>query len=228
MSGRMDRIGGPTIAGLAASALVAAVSIGVWAILPGDGHAACQTDTVGVDTSLATDQYTFVLGDAIGQIVVAPETLISSITFWRSAYIDTGYTGLHLYIVGTDSLGRPNTADVIANGPTVYNYYGSLGRPTPFRFEFNPPLALPRRGKYEVAMQSDPCDWVFYFIYSRKDVYPDGEVWWHDQTALSGYRLRINPEEFPAWDLVFQIEFCGPMTPTLPSTWGAVKDRYRR
>ena len=226
MSGRMGRIGGPTIAGLAASALVAAVSIGVWAIFPGEGHAACQTDTVGVDTSQATSQNGAYLGEAIGQTFLARDTLLSAITVWRWALEDTDYAGWHLYLARADSLGRPST--LLLDGPTVYNLYGDGVHPTPYRFVFDPPFALPGPGHYEFAIQGYPCDRVPIYLFDNKNDYPDGDMWLHGRTVFSGCRLRAFPEEFPDLDLVFSIEFCNLTTPTLPSTWGAVKDRYRK
>src|SRR5689334_5383325 len=49
----------------------------------------CARMTVGVDTSLANSQDVLFHGDAIGQTFVAPETLITSITVWRPASVET-------------------------------------------------------------------------------------------------------------------------------------------
>jgi hypothetical protein len=135
---------------------------------------------------------------------------VSSITIWRSSFIDSSTVGLKIYVANVDSLGRPNPQSLILDGPTVYYVLGDGNRPKPFQFVFNPPLVLPHPGKNEIAFQASPCAASFYFIYAYNNPFPDGTLWWHGQTALSLCRLRTDPTEYPIQDLVFQVDFCQP------------------
>ena len=217
-----------SIAGLAMSVLVAIASVALPTLLAETSQAACQIDTVGVDTSLATGLDGPILGEAFGQVFLASDSLISAITVWRIASEAWNDTGWHLFITATDSLGAPAPNSILLDGPTLVHSYGDGVHPIPFRFAFNPPFALPHAGKYYFAIQANPCDGFFNMEFNDYNVYPDGEFWRNGRTIYSGCYLRNYPEKFPQVDLVFTVEFCRPMPPALTSTWGAVKDRYRK
>jgi len=187
----------------------------------------CDRTAVGVDTSLAHDQNALFHGDAIGQTFVARETLITSITVWRPAWVDTSYAGLHIYLLSADSTGHPNLSDILQDGPTLFNLYGDGVHPVPYRFVFDPPITLPAPGRYHFAIQTDPCDGVFYFPLNPVNAYPDGGTWWYAQSFSSPCHLRPNPVDNGTVDLAFEVEFCGPVTPAHRPTWGEVKAAYR-
>jgi hypothetical protein len=210
--------------GAALSALFLSALVCLLAARP--GWPDCQPLTIGVDTSQATSATATVLGDAVGEVFYAPDTLVSSITLWRSFFIDSSTVGLKIYVANVDSLGRPIPQSLILDGPTVYHVLGDSIRPTPFQFVFNPPLVLPRPGKYEIAFQASSCAASFYFIYAYNNPFPDGTLWWHGQTALSLCRLRTDPTEYPLQDLVFQVDFCQPTVPVRRETWGYIKAVY--
>lgn len=188
----------------------------------------CPGVTVGLDTTLANEHGGPRLGEAIGQVFLAGDTLISSLTVWRWAYEDTNVFGWHLYIAGTDSLGRPAPDSILLDGPTIYNPFGDGIHAIPFRFVFEPPFALPARGKYEFAIQSNPCDGFFEMLANHDNAYIDGSMWLHGRTVFSGCNLRNYPNELPGiYDLIFEIEFCSTVTPARPETWGRLRAIYR-
>ena len=205
---------------LAASGLIASVA-------SDRSWSDCQPSSVGVDTSQATSATATALGDAVGEVFYAPDTLVTAVTIWRQAFLDSNIVGLKLYVANVDSTGRPIPQSLVLDGPTVYHILGDGIHPTPFRFEFNPPLVLPHRGTYEFAFQSRPCGSSFFFIYNNTNALPQGSLWWHGQTSNSGCRLRTGPQEYPTQDLVFEVEFCQSATPTLSETWGHLKHVYR-
>jgi hypothetical protein len=147
---------------------------------------------------------------------------------WRPAHQDTNQFGWHLFIAEIDSFGQPDPRLLLLEGPTVFNVFGDGINPIPFRFEFDPPFALPGPGTYEFAIQPEPCIGFFHMLLDNKNTYPDGEVWLHRKTLISGCRLRRLPTKFPELDLIFEIEFCDTSTvPVLPGSWGKVKSHYR-
>jgi len=194
---------------------------------PGRVFADCQPSSIGVDPSLATSSTATSLGDAFGQVITVGDTLVSSITIWRSFFIDSSSVGVHLFVANVDSLGRPDPQDLVLDGPTVFHVVSDSVHPTPFTFAFDPPLALPHAGKYELLFQASPCCSSFFFIYREVDTYPGGSLWWNDPSCGSSCRLRPSPTPFANQDLVFRVEFCGQGTAAVGTSWGRVKDRYR-
>jgi hypothetical protein len=189
----------------------------------------CVPIVVGVDTSKTTSSNSPQFGEAFGQVFLARDTLIQSITVWRASVVDTGFFSLRLYIAETDSLGRPAPNSVISVGPDVFNEFGDGVHHIPFRFEFDPPFALPGPGKYEFAIQPVPCDGRFEALFDNKNSsYADGGMWLHGRSAITGCRLRNYPSDRTHLDLIFEIEFCDTSTvPVLPQSWGRVKESYR-
>ncbi len=206
-------------------AAVAACSSAAACSRPPPTYAAtCQVRSAGVDTSMANGLDGPILGESVGQVFLASDTLLSSITVWRIASEDTNYTGWHLYIARADSTGRPVPSSVLLDGPTMFHPYGDGVHPIPIRFDFEPPFALPGPGHYEFAIQAYPCDAFFNMLLNHANAYPDGAVWLH--TRSSECHLANFPEQFPLVDMVFTLEFCAAITPAEPATWGQVKARY--
>jgi len=187
--------------------------------------ASCQPETIGIDTSLATDHGGPFLGQALGQVFAAPDTLLESLTVWGWAKQDTSYAGWHLWITAADSLGIPLPRIVLLDGPTLRVLYGDGVHPLEYRYSFDPPFALPHRGKYFFAIQNNPCDGSFQMLLNGNNAYPDGAFY------LTGRSfdcvLRDTPTLFANVDIVFEMQFCSLTAPTLPKTWGRLKARYR-
>jgi hypothetical protein len=157
-----------------------------------------------VDTELANGWSGVVFGHALGQVFVAADTLVRSVTVWRTAIQDTNHAGIKLYITETDSTGYPKADAVILNGPIVGVPFGDGIHPVRFDFVFDPPFALPRRGSYCLAVQARPCDATWNILSSSLDPYPGGHLW---DFGRSSCFLRTSPRPYPSIDLAFRIEF---------------------
>jgi hypothetical protein len=186
---------------------------------------ACPSSLIGVDTSKADGIAGPILGEAEGETFLAADTLISSLTVWRIAPEDTSVWGWHLWITATDSTGAPAADRILLDGPVAYNFYGDGVHPIPIRFDFVPPFALPRPGKYYFALQPYPCGGFFDMLANNSNAYPDGDFWRNGRT--SDCHLRNGPEEFRSVDVVFSLEFCDVSSPARSATWGELKSRYR-
>jgi hypothetical protein len=187
----------------------------------------CVQNEIGPDTSQARFYLTPILGQAYGESFVATDTLIESITIWRRVEEDTAFVGYELFIVGTDSLGRPDVQNkTLLQGMVAYNYYGDGIHPIPITFSFSPRFALPALGRYEFAIQLAPCTAVSSLLMSG-DAYSDGEHWRHGESAIGGCYLRPDPLEIAGEDMIFTIAFCDQEVATKSETWGRTKARYR-
>ena len=186
---------------------------------------ACSLETVGIDTSLAMDHDGPFLGQAMGQVFLAPDTLLASLTVWGWAGQDTSYAGWHLWITETDSLGNPLPRNVLLDGPTSRVFYGDGVHPVEHRYSFDPPFVLPHRGKFFFAINNDPCDGSFQILLNVANAYPDGAFYLTERSLACV--LREAPAVYSNVDLVFEMEFCRATTPTVALSWGALKDAYR-
>lgn len=186
----------------------------------------CAHVESGVDPNLANSSGGVILGEAVGQTFHADALLIESITVWRVAYEDTNQFGMHVYVTATDSLGRPNSRQVLASGPDVYHLFGDGTHPIEFEFVFDPPLSLPSIGNYYFTIQSVPC-YGFWDLAAVDglDYYPAGHAWANSRSL----ECTLSPFAFsyPSADLCFRIRYCDISTPTQRTTWGHLKAIYR-
>jgi hypothetical protein len=194
--------------------------------LPGRAASAvCQAVTVGVDTSRSNQSGGVILGEALGQTFLATDSLIHSITVWRVASQPTDAIGMHLYLTETDALDRPIRTAIVQNGPTLVAPDGDGQHHIKHEFVFEPPLVLPSRGTYFIAVQADPCYGYFDVPSDTSDDYAYGRMW-HTGRSECGYlgSIRSLPASI---DMIFNVTFCEPPVPTLRSTWGRMKVLYR-
>jgi len=188
----------------------------------------CAPYFTGLDSSFAqASESSIALGKAMGETFLATDLLIESITVWRPGNPDPEGEGWHLFILGTDSLGAPDVGNVILDGPTVYSSGLSAAKYVPLVFQFNPPITLPHPGTYEAAFLGVPCSGTILLAINLANAYGGGEFWLHDRSAFSGCSVRPNPMGVPSWDMVIQIESCAAPTPTVDTTWGTLKAKYR-
>ena len=165
-------------------------------------------------------------GRAVGQTFFAEGLAIGAFTVWRWPTQDTTFASIHLYIMETDSTGRPRPDRLIVSWPQSLNRFGDGVNPIEYRFEFDPPIVLARRDTYAVFLASDPC-YGWFDVYATFDEYPGGSAWRTWRSSDMGCGLRANPEHYPGVDLCFKIEFCDSPTPAGRETWGRLKIRYR-
>src|SRR5881409_471447 len=136
---------------LCAVALAACVSLAVLCARPARGAQSCSPESVGVDTSLADHSFLGVGaidGEGPGETFMAVDTLIRSITVWRVAVQTPNATPMKLWITEADSIGMPLIGNVVFDGPALSVPYGDGIHPIEIQYSFDPPLALPHRGRY--------------------------------------------------------------------------------
>lgn len=201
--------------------------------LPGriQAQVVCATDTIANDSTYATTQGGPLYGDAVGQVFYTPnDTLISSVTVWRPGTYISG-VGAHLFIFGTDHNGRPNTNDLILDGPTV-TVVGPAesGHLIVMSFVFDPPIALPHSGRqYAIMFQAANCflGEPWRLMIDENNHYPYGVFWDSNRSTGPGCPI-YDPLGYYYADLCFSITFCtSAATPTLKRSWGRLKLLYR-
>ena len=170
------------------------------------------------------------IGQACAQVFEARDTILQAVTVWRRPGCNG--TPLRLYVMELDSTGAPDVNRILRLGPTVQNECGDSIHPVRFRFDLDPPLALPRPGHYEFAVQTTPpfCDFGGSMLADTRDLYTDGAAWEHNRSFF-GYNdcplVVAQPLYPPSTDLIFRLEFCEAPTPVRRTSWGDLKVRYR-
>jgi hypothetical protein len=188
---------------------------------------ACVTDSVGVDTSLATESGELIMGMAWGETFVATDTLIQSVTVWRIPSEHDNPSELKFWITEVDSGGTPHTHLVVFDGPTLSFASPDSTRPTPITYMFDPPISLPRPSVYCFWVQ-EVCTGYADILVDLNDAFPGGHLWHTFRSDFDGCILRDFPESFAGYDLVFTLVFCSThTTPVRNPTWGQLKARYR-
>jgi len=191
------------------------------------GSQSCSSYSIGLDTTMATSHDGPYQGEAAGQVFLARDTLIRSITVWRYVPPDTNYFGFKLYITRADTTGQPNTAGILFSGPTIIHPVGDGIHPIEYTWTFDPPFALPSRGYFWFGVQPDPCYGFFQLLLNDKNAYQVGDSWLTGR-LLPGQPcfLRRYPTHFPDTDLIFTITFCDVSTRVGGTSWGELKVRY--
>ena len=194
--------------------------------------ASCTTfQSIGIDTMLAGDLYGGYLGSAVCQTFVAPETLISAVTVWRTPIEHALDVPLKLWIVDVDSTGKPLANSVVLDGPIWEQTSPDSIHPTEVTYSFDPPVVLPGRGMYSIAIQDYQC--VLYFDllttaqFGSVDQYPLGHAWRSLRSDFGNCVLRSAMQDLSPMDLIFTIQFCDTAVPTRKTSWGQLKMHYR-
>ena len=211
-----------------AASIALAVICDAW-LAHGAGTQSCSPQTVGVDTSLADPSLGVgaINGEGPGETFMAADTLIRSITVWRAAVQTPNATPMKLWITEVDSTGTPLIGQVVFDGPALFVPYGDGIHPIKIQYSFDPPIALPHRGRYFFAVQELCWGW-FHLLVSAGDPYADGSLWRTGRSNFSGCILAYNIHRISDYDLVFTVEFCRDMTTaTHRRSWGQIKTIYR-
>jgi hypothetical protein len=144
-------------------------------------------------------------------VFFATDTLIHSITVWGPAPVDN--SPRHLFITETveDSVyGFGPAPDVwrVLFGPSLMTPSWDGVHAPQYRCVFDPPFALPHRGKFFFDMMAN--EWIpFPVLAITTDPYPDGAAWetgpvWDCSRPGQPFSLDL-----PAWDLAFEVQLCG-------------------
>jgi hypothetical protein len=186
---------------------------------------------VAVDATRADTSVVAYFCRGYGQVFLAADTLIQSISIWRPAERALDGAPRHLFITetGTDPgypLVYPDVRRVLLDAGLVVNSVGDGIHPVEYRWVFNPPFALPHRGKFFLAvLASEGSVWLLSAV--TTDPYPDGEAWElsPDILCAPGPPFGDTP---PHLDLVFEVQFCATgATLARPGSWGRLKVIYR-
>jgi hypothetical protein len=191
-----------------------------------DAQPTCNPSSIGADVSKWNRGFGLAVGHCCGQTFLATDTLIQSITIWRYPLPDTNGTPMHLFIGVVDTVtGYPQLRPILLNGPVLVVPYSDGVHPLPIRFDFDPPFALPRAGRYFFSVQGDQCLGFFSVLADTTDPYPDGVAFFGHPTDCVD--LCASFHTYPVIDLIFDIEFCHLAVPTKRQTWGLLKATYR-
>jgi hypothetical protein len=187
----------------------------------------CLAESAGIDTTAGDTNIGLHNAQAVAQVFLAPDSLIASITVWRPVSQFSNVNGMHLYITKLDSLtGKPSIFEILLDGPTViFPDTGTVAKPV--TYEFDPPFALPSKGRFAFAIKEENpyCFGGFTLRANDTNAYPDGDAWTLNPNAACD-DIGNNPFHSQD-DLIFTVTFCSPAVPTLPATWGGVKASYR-
>lgn len=188
--------------------------------------------SAGLDTAQADTSVTAFLCRGFGQTFLATDTLIQAIRIWRPPvppHIDAAPR--HLYITETftipgDPRVIPDVERILLDAGPVVNLVGDGTHAVEYRWVFDPPFALPRRGMFFFdILASENSSWLIPAV--TTDPYPDGAAW---ETSRE-LNCRPGPpfgDTPPHLDLVFDIQFCATgATPVLQKSWGRLKTIYR-
>ena len=185
---------------------------------------------VAVDTT-QTDTTVLAWGcRGYGQVFLATDTLIQSISIWRPAQPALDGRPRYLFITETfvnpaDSRVYPDVERLLLDAGSLVNLVGDGIHPVEYRWVFDPPFALPYRGRFFFdILASFFSSWLIPA--ATADPYPDGEAWETGPVVdCSPGWPRASP---PQADLVFEVRFCATgATPALPKSWGRLKVMYR-
>jgi hypothetical protein len=145
-----------------------------------------------------------------GQVFVAEDTLIHSISVWRRAQPSYDAWPRQLFITETfdDSLAAPDVNRLLLIGSVLVIPNGDGVHPVEYRWTFDPPFALPHRGKFFFDIMAD--NWsAFPVVADTSNPYPDGMAWKTSPVFdCSQPGSPFDPDN-PSRDLAFQVQFCG-------------------
>ena len=186
----------------------------------------CDTVAIGVPIAAADTFEVAYFCRGIGEVFVAKDTLIKSISIWRPSVDTADAQPRILFITETDSTGVPDVQRLLLTGKSLQMPPGDGVHPVEYRFLFDPPFALPHKGKFFFDILA--TEFSSYPVPAIKgDPYPDGVVW---QTGpvfycdVPGYLFVGNPDD----DLAFEVQFCSSTSVgTRRTSWGQVKTIYR-
>jgi hypothetical protein len=189
--------------------------------------APCQPTTLSVDVALADTAAFAFQCRGMAQTFVAPDTLIAAITVWRPPSDFLDYRARDLYVLGTFPGGDPDPSDLLYGPTSVSNLSSDTLNALPYRFAFDPPLALPHRGVFAFVVQAgDAESWLLSA--SNNDPYPAGVACTTGPVFACARPGAATCYEAPWLDLCFSIEFCNTVAVgTISRSWGKLKILYR-
>lgn len=166
-------------------------------------------------------------GRGYGQVILVADTLVSGITFEMPAYPAVNFEYAILYVMDVDGNGRPIVSEVpVYTSPMIPSPQGTGLDPVPLIITFDPPMVLPRLGRYFFVVKEAVCLGDILLLGDTSDHYPDGGAWptgEYCDPRGPGSPTQNNPQ----LDLICDISYCDFATPAIQKTWGALKLIYR-
>ena len=190
----------------------------------------CAPDTVGIDAHLANNTTSPFLGEEPGETFLAPDSVLSFLRVWRSAFDDSNLIGMKLVITDTKPWGPPDLSRILYAGPTVVHLLTVPNEPTEFRWDFDPPLILPHTGHFAFFILQDPCVGLWDLLTTDDTtLYQDGDLWSTPRSSCHlSPSMQLRLAKYPRSDLVFQVGLCPDVaTPARRTSWGRLKTLYR-
>jgi hypothetical protein len=189
---------------------------------------ACTPVHLAIDTTGANSAVPCFDSRGFGEVILCPDTVVSSITYWQPPYRESFEYYARLYVMAADSTGQPFPT-IYYIGTIIHGVDADTLRPSPIVFAFTPALVLPGVGRYLFLVKADDglCGGDFWLLGDTTNRYADGAAWDSGQFCDPRAPGSIGPGQ-PGFDLIFDIEFCDThTTPALRATWGSLKSRYR-
>ena len=189
------------------------------------GAHASGLDSIGVDPSLADTITAAYFCRGAGEVFAARDTLIKSISVWEPAVRGLDLYPRYLFVTGVHDDSIPKTSDVLWEEPGLVVPLGDGVNPIEYRFQFDPPLKLPKPGKYFLDILVGES-YANTLLAVKGDPYPDGAYW------KSGPGTDCRPagvfNERPYYDLCFRVVFQADVATAVPRrSWGRLKILYR-
>jgi hypothetical protein len=191
----------------------------------------CSPVHVTVDTTGAALHVPFDQGRGYGEIILAADTLVTSVTFWVPHQYDNFFMQGFLFITVVDSNGAsahfPETTNVVYASQLVTPPLGDGVHLRPFSFTLTPPAALPKPGEYFFLLSEGTCFGGILLLAQDGNPYPNGLVWETGTSDCSGRGPGTPTSSYPTQDLCMDVTFCDThSTPVLRGSWGELKTRY--
>ena len=188
--------------------------------------------TIGVDLEQADTTTMAFSCRGIGQVFLAADTLIESISIWRGPWpphLDAAPR--RLFITETFSYNGqiiPDANRLLLDEVLNTRTEGDGIHPVEYRWVFDPPFALPHRGHfYFDVLATYYSGWLVPA--ATTNPYPDGQAW--GTGPLLDCLTPGEADDYrspPHVDLIFAVRFCSTgATAARPKSWGRTRLIYR-
>jgi len=180
---------------------------------------------IGVDIASANSELFAFQCRGQAQTFVAQDTLIAAITIWKPPGDFVDRQKRYLFVLGTLA-GGPNHDDILDGPRELAVATADTINPIPYRFVFDPPLALPYRGLFAFVVQAGDAN-LWAVAACTEDPYPFGQACRTGPIVFCA--IPGAPDcNMPSTDLCFSIEFCGAGAVNVQhQSWGRLKKLYR-
>jgi hypothetical protein len=204
-----------------------AVVLAVLACRSAIAQDSCGVDSIVISGAVADSSALVYFGRGQGQVITVADTIVQSVTVWRTPQPAVYKLPLQLFITRVNEEGRPILPAPLLEGPQIDMSTGDGIHPVAVHFELDPPFHLPGPGTYFFAIKEATCIGVLSLLADSRDPYPNGSIWQTfpnvDCSFLGGGVSLFTPD----FDLAIHVAYCASATQTSSRSWGSVKTIYR-